>query len=259
MTELLSRNETHNSVAMHQAEIIRSVLKNGLIPAADLRREKKHYLGSIDSSPRGHVSVRLLAPQREFESYTDFGRRMDFALYKGMTSILPVMTERPAPRDDRFFISSLHNEDGGVPVFLRSVKLLEKRIASSFLIVIKSGEAEEFMKISRAPLPFPDKVSYVEYETRPVGRILPSEFVYLIFPEAIWQACSENILCGNGGNSTKIVGRSVERRLFKRNLRLTVPDYEQALVNILNAMEKPVFVHGVRLPIEEDLLTFNSK
>jgi len=54
------------------------------------------------------------------------------------------------------------------------------------------------------------------------------------------------------GVDIRTVNGNINRRLFHGDI-LTIPDYETEIKKILQEQNKPLWIHGVRLPTQEDL------
>lgn len=81
-------------VAARRANIINSVITDGLKSAETLTQEGKSYFGSFDRDPIELISARFLLPPHDYRSAAVFSKRLKQILYGGSTSVLPVMAER---------------------------------------------------------------------------------------------------------------------------------------------------------------------
>ncbi|MDO8620727.1 MAG: hypothetical protein Q7R31_00360 [Candidatus Levybacteria bacterium] len=256
MSEVLPKINATAEVAAQRAEIINSILKDGLKSAGRLRRESSLYFGSGDLSPKDFISFRLIFPPHLHENLQAFSNNLEDALYLRNISVLPVMTERPSyrlkepdPIDQLPAWSQEEVDKNGAK------EILEARISSSFLIVINET-MDELMKKSSHFLFTSRKERFEGLETigKPKEHIVPSDrFSYLIFPQTVWANYQNQKIQTDRNIRTRLVAQSIKRKLLTRTLSLSVPDYESALLEILNERKEPIWIHGVRLPTEDDI------
>lgn len=261
MTERLPKVDSSSIVAEKRRAIINSILTKGLKSSRLLTKQNEPYFGSGDYEPRDFVSFRLIIPPTLHADPKIFSVNLENVLYLRGISVLPVMTERKVIRDPLFaslgdlYVPTITQEK----IVKNGTKhALEKRIASSFLIVIcdtidnLTKKGGHFFHTSEE-----EKLMHLEYRGRPKEEeIPPNRFSYLLFPKAIWEQYKNGqIELSSSGNGAKIkvVKRTIERKLFERKITLTVPDYEGSLLEILRDHKEPIWVHGVRLPTKEDL------
>lgn len=245
-------------VATRRVAIISSILKDGLKSSAQLEKEGKSFFGSVDHVPNNFISSRLVFPQNTYKDFSDSPVTFYGALYERGVSVLPVMAERPGVRhksDPVNLAYSFHDVPwAGEEEKERVKQVLESRISSSFLVVVNEtmkelyGKSKNFIFSSAK-----ERFEKLEY----IGRlkestIFPDRFSYLIFPQDVWDGyrSQSNI---DECLKIKLVRSGVKRKLFNRKLSLMLPDYESALVEILEERKEPIWVHGVRLPNEEDM------
>jgi len=205
------------TLAKKRAGIINSILLDGLRSSKELNMEGTHYFGSVDGSP-GSLHGRIL---NNFSNPTE---QIGDALYAGGDSILPVMIERE--REHKVYIDLSPDEKG----------LLTRRVCSVVLIVCK--------------------VPYYHDNKRIITNgIMPTEkFSYLLFPDTIWQETQPYL---NLEKIKEVPVRVIKKeitRMVSRN-KLRVPDFEGELLEILKNSRTSLWVHGVRLPTEEDVTT----
>ena len=96
---------------------------------------------------------------------------------------------------------------------------------------------------------------YKEDYAYPIPVVFPSWINYLIFPQPILENVGE---VNTNGLSIpiKVTTRRIRREVGLWNMN--VVDYETPLNEIANELEgEPIWVHGVRLPTEEDLARVN--
>lgn len=253
MSEVLSRIDVAAEVASQRAAIINGVLRDGVKSAKRLKEEGKPYFGSFDKSPRELISFRLLLPLDRYESPENLNATLNDVLYLRGISVLPVMAERQDRDSDVIDEAYSSYFSYGKPYQMNDqvVKILERRASSSFILVISESMDELMRKMRGYPL---GSISSAieEVGSSRENRISPDKFSHLLFPEDIWnqyQAKRRNI----DNAEIKIVKRKIERNLFTRNIPLKVPDYEGVLLEILKEHKQALWIHGVRLPNEEDV------
>lgn len=209
-----------DALAKWRGEIIDDILENGLKSGRTLQTVGRQYLGSADAVPFGRVEGCLFRPSSHYRNLNVARTHISDSLYAGAYSIFPVLAERPPHMREDLKLTSPNNLGA----------TFAKRMASSFLVVCKSVG---------------DTMSKSEDE------LLPHHFAYLVFPEAVWQEYSkkENSL----GIPVKIVSKAMDRRAEVIRRLLTIPDYESAILDILEEVNHPIWVHGVRLPTDDDV------
>ncbi len=153
------------------------------------------------------------------------------AYYGGMHSILPVMGER---RDEHMANYTRHLNDA----------ILRRRFANTILIVAN---------IDQVGVSSTDEINQTEYRLR--GRsVTPDKFLVVLVPEEladIVKSIKEQL--GSSIN-IKIVGKkkAVVPIAHCKSV-IEVPDYEDALRELVEQSQVPLFVHGVRLLDETDI------
>lgn len=221
---LMDRTETRLELTALRAEIIDSILTRGIKPSRALREEGIRHLASVDRVPMELVVGRIISSSSELRDQSS----LDLHLYGSSRSIFPVLVEREHERE-LFWTNQWLNQNG--------FELAERRMAASFLIVCRAGALSE------------DRYS--------TGRtVSPTLFAYIVLPEAISNEHLGPEADKHGSGVTiKIVRRTIKRviKLDGEEHLLIVPDYEKSLIEILDELYNKAWVHGVRLPTEEDI------
>lgn len=205
-----------------RSEIVNSVLERGLKPSSQL---EGMYLGSGTGKPLNMLEGVLIDGVDDDPMFKMGFKRSRYdlgeALYANELSVLPVVAERP--------------ENG--PFYLRfyrdpaNLGLITARVNSSFLVVILTD--------NNCP--------------RRLDPVDPEDSLCFIFPSLIWEQypklVSHDLL-----TKVRVTATQVMRR-FSGGFptEIPVPDYESVLRQL--SLEHPgmKWVHGVRLPIAEDL------
>lgn len=225
---LTDPNETRLAIATWRAEIITNILATGILARSDLLQRGASQISSSDVEPRDRAYGWYLVPAERLKPTSNgslvhdsyFIPREIFtqALYGGVygdaDGILPVVCER----------------SGEPPIEIFSLEPFLRRGTSSFLVVCEP----ENRNISRFYM-----------GTREL--VTPSSFKYLVFPENTLQQIPEV----NTSIPIKTTSRLLTRIIGLKQLQ--VPDYEEPLNAIVDELGYPIWVHGVRLPTEEDL------
>lgn len=211
-----------------RARIIDSVLTNGLKPASLLQLEG--YLGSVDRRPDTRVLGWLLKPIRFMlaHPYQIWDHDLRAALYEfASSSILPVISERP--REAKNFLRTIIEREKFV-----------KRASASFLAVCGKDPRGKIV-VDNGPR------SQIEERQ----QVLSSALLYVVFPKPILEEyLSIHSILGIKipfKTAYGIVTRSIEGQ------EVEILDYETPLNEIVNEVKGPIWVHGIRLPTEEDL------
>lgn len=258
MLEALHGVDILTQIRIRRAAIIDSVLQDGLKTSKQLQEKGEPFFGSFDHSPNDFISFRLMFPPTIQNSFPDSHPTLDEALYQRGVSVLPVMAERPGVRHNSDPVNlaySFHDVPwAGEEEEERVRQVLESRISSSFLVVVNET-MEELYRKSRRFLFSSAKERFEELEN--IGRlkesrISPDRFSYLVFPEEVFDEYKgkEEFL---NEFKIKVIKSKIKRDLFQRKMKLTIPDYESALLEILEERKEPIWVHGVRLPNKEDV------
>lgn len=127
-----------------------------------------------------------------------------------------------------------------------TANLAQRRMMNSILVVIPSSQinAEDIVRYDEE-LEKPDDIR--------LGKSLSPEAIKaIIVPEGL-QGDLEGLL--GDERIVKFVGNR-RREVLAPVIRgeLVVPDYEKGLLEVMEEIGEPVFIHGVRLPTEEDVL-----
>lgn len=210
------------TVTQVRSSIIRSVLDWGIISSAQLQNFRIPHLRGADKRCTFVEGVRLSPDTFSTEKTDD--------LYIGCCGIFPVLAERYQETSPLSGFTEKDDTDKQ-----QVISALEERMASSFIIVIKNYDFD-FMGHRKG------NVGIAEFE-----RVLVPLLVY----ENCREAFDELSRC-----PVVIVSEFVERDIKGTNfpkIRLKVPNYEDPLQRIVQEEKENLWVHGVRLPIEEDL------
>ena len=226
------------SLPISRARIIEDISGNGLNTPLRLRGTKEEFFpsndevkGYLEDFPDypDHVSGNLVNP-RKIGSGLKIGSNLWNKLYASAVGVMAVICERNDPNDflnvPRSYLS---------PVTQQQKDLLERRMAASFMVVCDEN---------------------VEHK---VGPIPSSDFLYILIPKPIcdeYRNVRPNAL---SSNKVVIVESVIKRQVDVRPITLMVPNYEGVLRRLLSERGKPLWVHGVRLPTEEDLARLQAK
>ncbi len=222
------QTETPALIKTARQQIIDSVLSEGLLSRPAMKNQGIEFLGSIDKDGVPNIMGRAIKPKREYRDEKDFQNALEQALYWGDNSCLPVVAERPGEswQEKILFRSTQTDRDR-----------ISGRVFASFLVITKSG---------------PDTA----YFTKDESQTKPQDFAALIFPDQILREYDPDSTKLNGKN-VKSVNKTVNRSLLMGD-PITVPDYEEAIKEVLEELDSPIWIHAVRLPVSEDLSIPNS-
>lgn len=231
-----------------RAGIINSVLEHGLKPSDQLKEEGKFHMPSKDSDAFYEVEGCIVKPSASYPDPGDFLIDLDNSLYTDERSIFPVMIER---RNDfsgleMFYdqLDTLYQQYPRMTAHERGVA--EQRMSASFLVVYRTSNLPGLMENS----------GMVEaYGVEETG-LAPDVIAYLVFPKGIFDEYQRSNLAKDKiVIPTKIISKSIKKKLMwlKQNT-FRVPDYESTLRTIVDEIGEPIWVHGVRLPTQEDVL-----
>lgn len=235
MAEITGVQEPLANIVQSRTAIIDSVLENGLKPSEKLKDQGSLHLPSVDREPYSQVEGCVLHPRSAYGGeQSQFSTAMKHLLYAGARSILPVMMERDF---DRLGLGKVELSDD-------EKSAIGRRMQSSFLVVYP---------INTRKMAGPETMSEAELQ--------PDLIKYVIFPEDVYKQYKGVTKREIGPH--KIVGNVVKNiyrtGIYAKPDSLTVPDYEKALEEIANEITQPVWVHGVRLPTEEDIRSLNKQ
>lgn len=215
-----------DKLARRRGAIIDDILQGGLKPSAQLVKEDRLYFGSADTELSTvvsgiHITPASSKPRERYQQYEELRK----SLHSPANSVFSVIGERLG--ESPFSTDHANNPN------------YAQRLSASFIAVCR------FKRIG-APRERHGIFFHAREETIP-----PENFVYLIFPQAIWEE-----YCHNGGNAqsnavpTSIIeGKRREEMLGPYN----VPDYQSGVWSVMNEVNDYVWIHGVRLPTLEDL------
>ncbi len=212
-----------------RSAIIADILQNGLKSNETLTKEGRKYLGSNDKESSSLVEGVVISPPAYFSDIRLFFKDLHSALYQDGHAVLPVISERPGEKILSGDMEMIKNK-------------LSRRIVSSFLIVCNYNPLARTL-----------------YE----DSVKSNQFSYLIFPDLI---CNETylILLLQRTSEERKIPVKVAKGTVKRDIvnqyqgflaikDIEVPDYEKVIMDTLWKSWDPIWVHGVRLPINEDL------
>ena len=214
-----------------RGQIVESILANGLQPGSKLKSNPL-CLGSVDFPYEGAVFGALVYPPRKRWIKLDNYKRW----YVGANGIFRVLSERHGYNQIRLNSSGLSVEEH---------RVLEERMGSAFLVV---ASAKLLMGDVLVDWPALGKIESLESR----------DFLRLIFPSKIWNGLPSSPITQQfySQGQVQIIRSNVVRKfgyhLPTHGDTFRLPAFEGA-VNRLVRREGPLFVHGVRLPIEEDL------
>lgn len=154
-------------------------------------------------------------------------KSVDQSLYGGMSSVLPCMVERSTERA-RGFTSFIKDE------------VISRRASSSFLVTmeldaIKPGGS---MILDQTELRIKQ------------DRINPEKFQQVILPADLHRGNVQ----GLGVEEVKVNQRKAVLNNQGFPEEVEVPDYESQVRRIASQSASPIFIHGVRVPDETDLI-----
>ena len=178
---------------------------------------------SVDPTPGEYVYGRSFQPEGAFRDKALFQRTVEQSLYKTSNSILTVIAERQGESTDDVDLYNATNEQK---------RKIEDRVASSMLVVYEGQEGDENYARTDENLG-PDKIKYV------------------LLPKAIADSIPEGQLASSGAG-IRVVDGKIKRSLYDGEA-ITMPDYEGEIKKLLVEENKPLWIHGVRLPTEADI------
>lgn len=218
-----------------QNRIINSVANRGLIPAAQLKEGGEEFFPSDDEFPRDYIAgIRLypITPENRALAEPYFQRR----LYEDAESVIPVVLERPGEKRSHYDSIKAVSDD-------EIKQECERRAASTFLVVCKKDTTTIATTIA-SPSQIPSK-----------------EFDYVLFPKTVYENYTQDpsAIPFPSNVSIQVIDDTVKRFIPNGiDMELEVPNYEQALRNILSSGVKAIFVHGVRLPLDSEKILFKK-
>lgn len=218
--------ESAPAVLQWRADIIEDILRSGVESSTALASQGKTFLGSRGSSPHSLVYGCILKPPYCYDYHKGFtfANAINIALYNDSQSVLPVIVERPESFD---FLHAKREE----------VDILRRRINSSFLVVSQASEIEQ------------GEFGHAVRES----PVLPEAINGVIFPEDIWSDYTSfrGVLPPTRISVRRVAG-SIYRKVWHNYYTFKIPDYEKEIRDLLSDIG-PIWIHGVRLPIHEDI------
>jgi hypothetical protein len=211
--------------ASQQPGILDSVASQGLL-AHDLLVDKEGgAFPSADEKARDFVAGVYLEPPVTEE----FKRRLRSGLYAGAESVFPVILERPG--ETRHYRNSVPKVTDEI---IKSE--CERRAAASFVVVCNSTD--------------PDRNRQ--------SHISPEQFTHVLMPPAVYDLYAQSQTT-RFPSATKVVvvDTKVDQVIEDGiHMELALPDYEGALTQIIDSEQRSVFVHAVRLPLDDEIQLF---
>lgn len=211
--------------------IIRSVLTEGLKPGSVLSSEGKNCLLSEDDRPSSLVHGRV---------FNGRSRSLAGVLYSGGSSPLLVISEREG-------LETWYRLGRWQSLSEEEISNIEKRFSSSLLVLCYLDRIRENLKN--------------------FGKALgPENFLRMVFPAVIYDQLSPDtkVAIAESEVDIDVVRGFIMREIpddgeFPNAPRFRVPNYEKALRRMMNELDEPLWVHGVRLPIGEDVEMMSRK
>lgn len=203
--------------------VVGSIFKSGIKSGSSVAKEGIHF-GSEDNPPYDKiVHGNFLKPPSAFSNSGRCLTLLRDALYYEGIGCLAVVCERK--QDDPDILGKDFKTE-------KVRKLLEERVASSFIVVCNSINKPS--------------------NERDELNTTPENFRYLIFPGQVLKTVAlekNNITC-------IVVEKKIQRKLFNfsgEGLELCIPDYEGEIYQLLQTINQPIWTHAVRLPTKDDL------
>ena len=149
------------------------------------------------------------------------------ALYRNNASVFPVIIER--------------NNENPSETIRKPDQILNDRLRNSALAVCTQPPGEMILGASSWEIQFPSPVTPDHF----VALLVPQQYL----PDAELAFSSRKIpIYGVADKIAKFFPSSK-----KQARQLTVPDYESRILELLSASSKPLFLHGIRLPAQQDI------
>lgn len=219
----LSETTSNNSLGDVRRKLILDIAKGGLKSSASLEQSNQDSYRSIDSKPSEYVYGRGFKPEGGFRSRELFENSIKQALYMTDNSILSVTAERQGESSgDTFLYRARKNQK----------QVIEGRLASSMLVVYEGSSGDSYL-------------------TRKEEDLGADRIICILLPKSMADNFQQTEL-EEMGVDIRVVDRKVKRRLFHGD-KLKIPDYEGEIKRLLEEQNKPLWIHGVRLPTQEDL------
>ncbi|MFC1625978.1 hypothetical protein ACFL1Q_02980 [Patescibacteria group bacterium] len=204
-----------------QNKLIKKIVQEGLRPSASLIGDNESCFRSSDRFPGKLVSGAnfYLISHSQKENLTHISKK----LYGTAMGVLPVVAERQG--------------EG-----LRSI---------FDLIAINKQETEEKLACSMLVVYFGLRSKY--YVLKEEELLTPEEMQFILLPKKM----AENFQPGELSRLNKkfrIVKKEKEVTYYNRK-KIMIPNYEDAILELLDKKRCPFWIHGVRLPTQNDIDT----
>jgi len=202
--------------------IIESIVTKGLVSGASLVSEMETgAFTSVDQADNEQVFGRTLLSPEQYRNEQHYIQSLAHLLYMTDNSVIPVLTERRGKsKEDNVLVKATVEEKNKI----------SDRIWSSILVISKgSNQADE---LTRTSVPRDD-------------------IQCLLIPSNILEEYGDDKLA-RLGIPYKPVSAEIFRSLFHGD-KISVPDYETAISEVLQETGESIWIHGVRLPTEADL------
>ena len=196
-------------------ERFQSVLTNGLL-AGDRFSESDKLLLATDPVPCSRIYGVIVGG---YGSSDSIKWHLEEELYRSDESVMPVLAERAGEQNPLL-------KDGD------NRALIEGRIQHSFLAVCSFDEV----------LPYKNR-----------GHIPISLIRQLAIPQSIYKILIQDPPMLTDPSLVKPVKGYREVKLLWELNQVTVPDYESYIFNLLTTNPETLWIHGGRLPTQEDL------
>ena len=216
-----------------RTKIVSDIFENGLIPSAVLEQSENEYLMSTDDRANKGIYGRVFKPRSEFRDKAHFMIGIHFLLYLSYNSIMAVVPERSG---EGINDAHLHRFRQRNKARRQDKEKFEDRLSSSMLVVYqaKEGEGGEAAGITRDQ----DETKAKDI----ICVLIPKEIMDDIEPETIEKA----------GIDVRVVSKKIKRSLYHGD-KLKMPDYEGEIIKLLEEENESFWIHGVRLPTQEDI------
>lgn len=240
--------DTEQLPGLERAQIIDDItVFNGLRPAALLTRGNRQHFTSADPEENNYLYTVILLPKmNEYDIQSN-------VLSRGSETIFHVLGERNSdPSDDEME----ENQDDWE-------QIINQRQNASFLVVIPLAELLARTKRNMRYAYYPGVVNLnIPAMDTPVVQIsdaiLPYEISHLIFPTPVLE---EYKRFSRHFSDTKAqiieVGQTYGEKDSWRvyDPHFDVPDYFDALYRLSQNITTPHLVHGVRLPLDSEVVS----
>ena len=218
-------------VKEQRSEIITSVLTEGLKTGADLQKRGKRFYASNDGVGNCRIYTVTVAPPSFMRDADEHKKHLDRVLYYGIESVFPVLAERP--QDDVLIWHDPNNKNATREFVQANRAIIEDRMNCGLFVVMR------------------DDISFDYYQSQN-----PDSFMTSLIPQSVWddfrhpekEALSRNVMLSR---------RSVVRSTLFGDFQ--IPDIEELLVEILEKERRFLRVSAVRLPTEDDLITYRPR